>query len=93
MNELLNKLSLWIVKQLDKLKMSNPILFVFVQAILVAFAGLLNNGSIVIPTPEFLGNILIVFGIDSVNGLFTGFVIALISLMGLHTTAFLNKNK
>lgn len=93
MNDLLNKLSLWIVKQLDKLKMSNPILFVFVQAILVAFAGLLNNGSIVIPTPDILGNILLVFGIDSLNGLLTGFVIALISLMGLHTTAFLKKNQ
>ncbi len=93
MQDLLNKISLWIVKQLDKLKMTNPILFVFVQAILVAIAGLLNSGSLVIPTPLFLEKYLLAFGIESINGLFTGLIVAVISLMGLHTSAFLKKNK
>ena len=35
MNDLLNKLSFWLVKQLDKLKMSNPFLYTLVQGVLV----------------------------------------------------------
>lgn len=93
MYNVIEKLSLWIVKQLDKLKIKNPILFVLFQALLVAVAGLLNSGTIVIPTPEFLGKILFVIGIDSINGFLTGLLVAVMALMGLHTSAYLKANK
>jgi len=93
MYNVIEKISLWIVKQLDKLKMSNPILFVLTQALLVAFAGLLNSGTIVIPTPSILAKFLPILSVDSVNGLITGILVATMALMGLHTTAYLKANK
>lgn len=93
MYNVIEKVSLWIVKQLDALKMSSPILFVLTQALLVAFAGLLNSGSVIIPTPVFLGKFLLVFGIADINSLLTGILVATMALMGLHTTTYLKANK
>ena len=73
--------------------MTNPILFVLVQSLLVAFAGLLNTGAVIIPTPVFIGKFLLVFGIADANSLLTGILVATMALMGLHTTSYLKANK
>jgi hypothetical protein len=52
MIQLLENLAVFIAKQLDKLKVSNPIVFVLVQGVLVTLSGLFATDAINIPTPE-----------------------------------------
>jgi hypothetical protein len=85
------KIAKWLASQLDKLKLSNPLLFVVVQAILVVFVGLLENQTIVIPTPEFIGKILTIFGIESINGFIMGVLVIVIALQGTRTAKFMKK--
>ena len=52
MIQLLENVAVFIAKQLDKLKVSNPIVFVLVQGVLVTLSGLFATDAINIPTPE-----------------------------------------
>lgn len=82
----IEKVALWLAKQLDKLKLKSPIGFVFVQAILVVLAGLFNNGTLSVPTPDWAAKILTIFGIDSVNGFIAGVLVTLVAVLGVHTS-------
>lgn len=91
MNDLLNKLSFWLVKQLDKLKMSNPFLYTLVQGVLVLLILGISSNLIQIPTPEWCLPFLHEIGLESNKFLLIGLLSALSGGIGLHTSKRLNK--
>jgi len=91
MIQLLENVAVFIAKQLDKLKVSNPIVFVLVQGVLVTLSGLFATDAINIPTPESILSFLNFVGITDLDSAITGVLVTLLALIGARTTSFKNK--
>lgn len=89
--KLLENLTGWLAVQLDKLKISNPLVFMLLQGLLVTLAGLFSMGKIEIPTGETLLSVLTFIGVSDINTLVTGFLVTLSALLGSRTTYYINK--
>ena len=88
MNDLFDKLNVWLADKLDVLKVKNPTLFFAVQGVIWFLAYHFNKGTIVLPTPLFLTEW---FSIDNVNTFIAMFLMALSATVGSRTSAFKNK--
>jgi hypothetical protein len=91
MVELLENVAAFLAKQLDKLKVSNPIVFVLVQGVLVTLSGLFATDGINLATPESLLGILNFLGITDIDSAITGVLVSLLALVGTRTTSFIKK--
>lgn len=89
MKNLMENLTAFLAKQLDKLKISNPVVFVIVQAVLIAISGLFATNAINIPTPEVLSGLFNFIGISDLDALIGGVLVAVIALTGARTTSFI----
>jgi hypothetical protein len=76
----MNDISNFLAKQLDALKLSNPVIFVLVQAVLMSLLGLIQSGSLSLPVVPILG---------SLNDLVGTVLITTMALIGTRTTSFL----
>ena len=84
--KLIQDISNYLAYWLDKLKIKNPIIFGLVQLILLYFYGLLDDGKIVIPTPEFLINVLSYLSIENgFSGLISNILLLLVAANGART--------
>lgn len=88
MNDLFDKLNVWLADKLDVLKVKNPTLFFAVQGVIWFLAYHFNKGTIVLPTPLFLTEW---FSIDNVNAFIAMFLMALSATVGSRTSAFKSK--
>lgn len=88
MNELFDKLNIWLADKLDVLKVKNPTLFFAVQGLIWFLAYHFNKGTIVLPTPLWLTSW---FSIDNVNTFIAVFLLALSGTIGSRTTSFKSK--
>lgn len=82
----LNSISKWIATQLDKLKVKNPIIFVFTQGGLGILLGLFLNDTINIPTPEILLKFLPYIGANDLDSVVIVVVGAIMAAIGPRTT-------
>lgn len=80
--EILRKISGWLAIQLDKLKVASPVVFIIIQAILMALFTAFANNTLNLPTPEWLGKVLNTVGLVDLDGVFTtllGLLVATVS--------------
>lgn len=91
MIELLDKLTIWVAKQLDQLKINNPTLFLVVNGLLFTLAVLFQNNTINISQNEILNSIVADFGAKDLNQFASLFIFGVTSLIGYRTTSFKNK--
>ena len=91
MVQVLENVAIFLAKQLDKLKVSNPIIFVLLQGVLVTLSGLFATDAINLQTPEILLGILNFVGIADIDSAITGLLVTLLALIGTRTTSFKNK--
>jgi hypothetical protein len=91
MIELLDKLTIWVAKQLDYLKINNPTLFLVVNGLLFTLAVLFQNKTINISQNEILNSIVADFGAKDLNQFASLFIFGVTSLIGYRTTSFKNK--
>lgn len=87
---ILDNVAKFLATQLDKLKVANPIVFVFVQASLGIFLGLFANDTINIPTPEVVTKVLAFIGTTDLDNLVIVLLGAVIALVGPRTTLLKN---
>lgn len=93
MKDILNKFTIWLATKLDALKVGQPVLFLFIQAVLVFFASAFADNTINIPTPEFVGKVLALFGLTDIDQVFTIVLIGLVSLIGPRTSFLKTKGE
>lgn len=91
MVQVLENVAIFLAKQLDKLKVSNPIIFVLLQGVLVTLSGLFATDAINLQTPESLLGILNFVGIADIDSAITGLLVTLLALIGTRTTSLKNK--
>jgi len=89
--EIIAKLQEWLAKQLDKLKVSNPVVFLLTQGVLVLLYGLIDDRTILIPTPDIIAKMIGIFGFQDLNSLISVVILGTMALVGSRTTSFLNK--
>ena len=80
--EILRKLSQWLAVQLDKLKVTSPVVFLVIQGVLMALFTAFTTNTLNLPTPEWLGKILGAVGLVDLDGVFTtvlGLLLATVS--------------
>lgn len=87
---IINSLTKWLAVQLDKLKISNPIVFYVVQGTLITITGLFVNDTINIATPDIVAKILNLVGIGDIDTLIIMVLTALVASIGPRTTALKN---
>lgn len=91
MQNLLEKLNLWLAVQLNKLALKSPSLFILIQALLVVLSGMLFAGKISINTPEWLLPALGYLELKDLNFI-AGFIVSgVVALLKVHTSDRLRK--
>jgi hypothetical protein len=86
MEKITLQIATFLAKQLDKLKVKSPIVFLGVQATLLMLAGAFVQGTFHIDTPEFLAKWV------NLNSVVTGLLAALMAAIGPSTTQLVAEN-
>jgi hypothetical protein len=87
MEKITLQIATFLAKQLDKLKVKSPIVFIAVQSILLMLAGAFGQGTFHIDTPEFLAKWV------DINTLLTTLFVALVALVGPRTSQLVAEDK
>lgn len=80
--EILKNVSRWLAVQLDKLKVTSPVVFLVIQGVLMALFTAFATNTLNLPTPEWVGKILSTVGLVDLDGVFTtmlGLLLATVS--------------
>ena len=85
---LINTVQLWIVKQLDALKVKNVYVFLLIQSVLGSVASAFGTGVFHVATPDFIAGL----GID-LNMTITTLLVGIMGLIGPRTTQVIAENK
>lgn len=88
MDAIIKQISLFLAKQLDKLKMSSPIIFLVVQGALITISSLISSDAVTIPTPEFI----LKLGLN-LDAIFTALFVGLTALLSPRTTKIIKEGK
>lgn len=86
----INNVSIWLAKQLDKLKVKNPVAFIAIQSVLLVLFGLFVNDTINLPNPELVVKLLGLIGLETLDQLVIGLLGGIIAIIGPRTTALKN---
>ncbi len=90
MKTIIDKLARLIAVQLDKLKVSNPIIFLTLEGALGVLVGLFMKDIINIPTPDILQKILSVIEVPDIDSLIIGLLVSIMAIIGPRTTTLKN---
>ncbi len=86
MEKITLQIATFIAKQLDKLKVKSPIVFIAVQVTLLMVTNAFVQGTFHIDTPEFLANWL------NIDDVLTTLLATLVALVGPRTTQLVAEN-
>lgn len=90
---IINSFAKWLATNLDKLKITSPIAFIIIQALLGVFLGLFANDTINIPTPEIVGKVLGLIGLTDLDNFIIVLLGAVIALISPRTTFLKNSTE
>lgn len=93
MENLLEKLNIWLAVQLNKLAFASPVLFLFAQSLIGIFAGGFALGKFNVNTPEWLLPILNAVEIPSLNWLIVFVLGGVGLLLKSHTSTLVKESK
>jgi hypothetical protein len=87
MEKITLQIATFLAKQLDKLKVKSPIIFLGVQAILLMLAGAFIEGTFHIDTPEVLAKWV------NIDDVLTTLFVALVALVGPRTSQLVAEDR